>query len=64
MNGEYETLLSGKNVTFTIAKRDPDTPEWTRALLDGSVRLIGMKEVSPDVKNVARCPRRGLGHCV
>ena len=47
MNGEYETLLSGKNVTFTVAKRDPDTPEWTRALLDGSVRLIGMKEVSP-----------------
>ncbi len=47
MDGEYETLLSGKNVTFTLAKADPNTPEWTRTLLDGSVHLIDMKEVSP-----------------
>ncbi|KAM5539982.1 hypothetical protein V8D89_006485 [Ganoderma adspersum] len=48
-DGEYETLLSGKNVTFTLTKGDAKTPEWTRALLDGSVRLIDMKEASNGV---------------
>ena len=43
---EYETLLPGKNVTFTAAGGDKDAPEWARMVLDGSVRLIGMKEVS------------------
>ena len=45
-DGEYETLLSGKNVTFTVSGGDKNTPEWTHVVLDGSVRLLGMKEVS------------------
>ncbi|KAI1793041.1 hypothetical protein LXA43DRAFT_1092960 [Ganoderma leucocontextum] len=48
-DGEYATLLSGKNVTFTFTKGDANTPEWTHALLDGSVHLIDMKEASNGV---------------
>lgn len=47
LDGEYETLLAEKNVTFTlIDDGDNDAPEWSRVLLDGSVRLTGVKEVS------------------
>ncbi|KAI0800607.1 hypothetical protein C8Q74DRAFT_1214484 [Fomes fomentarius] len=50
LDGEYETLLAEKNVTFTIIDDgDKDAPEWSRVLLDGSVRLTGVKEASNGV---------------
>ena len=45
-DGEFETLLAGKNVSFTVVDGDSAAPEWTRVLLDGAVHLMGMKEVS------------------
>ncbi|KAI8990661.1 hypothetical protein BD414DRAFT_413217 [Trametes punicea] len=46
---EYETLLDGKNVTFTPEKGDKDAPVWARVLLNGNVRLKGMREASNGV---------------
>ncbi|TBU29778.1 hypothetical protein BD309DRAFT_654693 [Dichomitus squalens] len=48
-DGEFETLLSGRNVTFTVVDGDSNAPEWRRALLDGSVHLTDMKEASNGV---------------
>ncbi|KAI0368906.1 hypothetical protein BV20DRAFT_968704 [Pilatotrama ljubarskyi] len=42
----HQTLLDGKNVTFTLVDGDTDAPEWARMLLDGTVRLTAMKEAS------------------
>ncbi|KAI0652554.1 hypothetical protein C8Q79DRAFT_897570 [Trametes meyenii] len=51
--GEFKTLLDGKNVTFTLLEGgDQDAPEWTRVVLDGSVRLTAMKEASNGVMYV------------
>ncbi|RDX46784.1 hypothetical protein OH76DRAFT_1406638 [Lentinus brumalis] len=48
-DGEFETLLDGKNVTFKHIDGDSTAPEWTRVVLDGSVRLTGKKEASNGV---------------
>ncbi|TFK89866.1 hypothetical protein K466DRAFT_544409 [Polyporus arcularius HHB13444] len=48
-DGEFETLLDGKNVTFKHIDGDSAAPEWTRVVLDGSVRLTGKKEASNGV---------------
>lgn len=45
-DSEYETLLPGRNVTFTAVDGGKDAPEWAHVVVDGSVRLIGMREVS------------------
>ncbi|KAI0354654.1 hypothetical protein OH77DRAFT_1404789 [Trametes cingulata] len=45
----HKTLLGGKNVTFTPTDGDKDAPEWTRVLLDDTVRLTAMKEASNGV---------------
>jgi hypothetical protein len=44
----YPTLLCGKAVTFSRSDSPgrADAPEWSRVLLDGDIRIIGMKEVS------------------
>ncbi|KAI0756421.1 hypothetical protein C8Q80DRAFT_1090195 [Daedaleopsis nitida] len=46
---EYETLLAGKNVSFALDDGETNTPEWSRVLVDGSMRLTGMKEASNGV---------------
>ncbi|KAH9854265.1 hypothetical protein C2E23DRAFT_817945 [Lenzites betulinus] len=47
---EHHTLLDGKNVTFTaLQDGDPSSPEWTRVVLDGAVRLLARKEASNGV---------------
>ncbi|CDO73412.1 hypothetical protein BN946_scf185013.g46 [Trametes cinnabarina] len=43
---EYTTLLAGKNVTFTPLDGDKDVPEWARVVLNGDVRLTGIREAS------------------
>ena len=45
-DSQHQTLLPGKNVTFTVVGSDQNAPEWQRVALDGSVQLIGKKEVS------------------
>ena len=43
---EHETLLDGKHVTFTaVDDGESNAPEWSRVVLDGTVRLIAKKEV-------------------
>ncbi|KAJ2973582.1 hypothetical protein NUW54_g12038 [Trametes sanguinea] len=44
--GEYRTLLEGKNVSFTPLDGDENAPEWARVVLNGDVRLTGIREVS------------------
>ncbi|KAI0828812.1 hypothetical protein BC628DRAFT_1337427 [Trametes gibbosa] len=47
---EHRTLLDGKNVTFTaVGGGDPSSPEWTRVVLEGDIRLIAKKEASNGV---------------
>lgn len=42
----YDTLLSGKSVTFqSVEGGDESKPEWTRVLVEGESSIVGMKEV-------------------
>ena len=61
-DGEFETLLPGKNVSFTATDGDNNTPDWTHALLDGSVHLTDMKEVSSFVMFAALLWRQRPRH--
>jgi len=46
----YDTLLAGKSVTFDPIKgSDESKPEWTRVVIEGDSRIIGMKEASNGV---------------
>ncbi|KDQ62902.1 hypothetical protein JAAARDRAFT_28872 [Jaapia argillacea MUCL 33604] len=41
----YDTLLSGKSVSFKeIRNDDAEAPEWARVVLEDDIRIIGMKE--------------------
>jgi len=40
----YPTLLSNKSVSFELTNGDENAPEWTRVLVDGSIRVLGMRK--------------------
>ncbi|KAJ7722290.1 hypothetical protein DFH07DRAFT_857059 [Mycena maculata] len=44
----YPTLLDGKTITFTQSKKG-DTDDWSRAVIEGKVHIIGKREASNGV---------------
>jgi len=46
MSQTYNTLLCGKSVTFEpIEGSDDSVPGWAKVVLEGNVKIIGMKKV-------------------
>lgn len=41
----YPTLLDGTSVRFDMTEGDPNAPEWTNALVNQDIRIVGSKEV-------------------
>ncbi|KAJ7460942.1 hypothetical protein B0H11DRAFT_158171 [Mycena galericulata] len=46
----YPTLLEGKTITFTLSKKaDANAPDWSRAVFEGNIHIIGKREASNGV---------------
>lgn len=41
----YPTLLDGISVEFDVADGNPNAPEWSNAVVNKDIRIVGSKEV-------------------